>query len=283
MGYRFSRSTNVLLNFVQQFQQQQMMAQEGYQVAEQQQNYYDSIETDEFQMPPKFEVEIRLADNQVKIVTVAVEKQQRPKPYFGGFRNNRTGITYHHSFTQTDQTRNYHPDKIERQVQTYQYKTKSTEMMREFGVQMEKPGIYVDTRNDKIIYPRKYVSSAMWNKKREAITLKIQCHVRAWFARRTANALRKRRADKDNELENKQADLRHKEEVEHKQEIERRMHPKKGKDFEILRNELDAWRLNETKKIKGSTELSEQEKKLALQLLLHKETKILQQIDRLKI
>jgi hypothetical protein len=42
------------------------------------------------------------------------------------------------------------------------------------------------------------------------------------------------------------------------------MHPKKIKDFEILRNELDAWRLNETKKIKGSTELSESEKKLAL-------------------
>ena len=50
-------------------------------------------------MPNKFEVEIRLADNQVKIVTVSVEKQQRQKPYFGGFRNNRTGITYHHSFT----------------------------------------------------------------------------------------------------------------------------------------------------------------------------------------
>ena len=143
------------------------MAQEGYQVQEQQQNYYDSIETDEFVMPNKFEVEIRLADNQVKIVTVAVEKQQRPKCYFGGFRNNRTGITYHHAFTQTDQTRNFHPDKIERQVQTYQYKTKSTEMMREFGVQMEKPGLYIDQRDDKIIYPRKYVSSAMWNKKRE--------------------------------------------------------------------------------------------------------------------
>ena len=53
------------------------------------------------------------------------------------------------------------------------------------------------------------------------------------------------------------------------------MHPKKTKDFEILYNELEAWRLNETKKIKGSTELKEEEKKLALQLLLHKETKIL--------
>lgn len=156
-------------------------------------------------------------------------------------------------------------------------------MMREFGVQMEKPGLYIDQRTDKIIYPKKYFSSAMWNKKREAITLKIQCHIRAWFARRTANALRKKRDDRDNELLTKQADLREQEEVQHKKEIERRMHPKKGKDFEILYNELEAWRLNETKKIKGSTELKEEEKKIALQLLLHKETKILQQIDRLKI
>lgn len=43
------------------------------------------------------------------------------------------------------------------------------------------------------------------------------------------------------------------------------MHPKKGKDFEVLFNELEAWRLNETKKIKASTELKEDEKKLALQ------------------
>ena len=33
------------------------------------------------------------------------------------------------------------------------------------------------------------------------------------------------------------------------------MHPKKAKDFDILYNELEAWRLNETKKVKSSTEL----------------------------
>jgi len=43
------------------------------------------------------------------------------------------------------------------------------------------------------------------------------------------------------------------------------MHPKKSKDFDILYNELEAWRLNETKKIKNSTELNTEEKKLALQ------------------
>lgn len=53
------------------------------------------------------------------------------------------------------------------------------------------------------------------------------------------------------------------------------MHPKNGKDFDILFNELEAWRLNETKKIKASTNLNEEEKTLALKQLLNKETKIL--------
>ena len=43
------------------------------------------------------------------------------------------------------------------------------------------------------------------------------------------------------------------------------MHPKKVKDFDILYNELEAWRLNETKKIKSSADLNTEEKKLALQ------------------
>ncbi len=66
------------------------------------------------------------------------------------------------------------------------------------------------------------------------------------------------------------------EERRHKEEIERRMHPKSGKDFEILYNELEQWRLNETKKIKNSSELNPDEKALAMQQLLNKETKILQ-------
>lgn len=107
--------------------------------------------------------------------------------------------------------------------------------------------------------------------------------MRGWFSRKQANGLRKVRDGRDMELLSKQDDLRQQEETKHKEEIERRMHPKKYKDFDILYNELEAWRLNETKKIKNSTDLKTDEKKLALQQLLHKETKILQQIDRLKI
>lgn len=37
-------------------------------------------------------------------------------------------------------------------------------MMREQGCQMETAGLFIDRRNDKIIYPRPYFSSAMWTK-----------------------------------------------------------------------------------------------------------------------
>jgi hypothetical protein len=122
------------------------------------------------------------------------------KPYFGGYRNNRTGQAFHHAFTQTDQQANYHPEKNERMVQTYEYKTKSTVMMREMGCQMdvglgqkcEITGLYMDTRKDKMIKPNKnYFSSKMWAKEREDTTLYIQCRVRAWFARKRAYDLRK--------------------------------------------------------------------------------------------
>lgn len=87
---------------------------------------------------------------------------------------------YHNSFTQTDQTATYHAEKFTREVQTYQYKTKSTVMNREFGVQMEKAELpenfiaakglkglirthlYIDNRQDQIVHPQPYFSSEMW-------------------------------------------------------------------------------------------------------------------------
>jgi len=155
--------------------------------------------------------------------------------------------------------------------------------MREQGCQMETAGLFIDRRNDKIIYPRPYFSSAMWTKQREDTTLYIQCRVRGYFARVRANKLRQHKAMRDSEMLARQQEMQETEEKRHKVEIERRMHPKSGKDFEVLYNELEQWRLNETKKIKNSGELKEDEKALAMQQLLNKETKILQQIDRLKI
>jgi hypothetical protein len=43
--------------------QQQQMQEQAFAEQQQQPNYYDSIETDEFVMPNKWEVEIRMPDN----------------------------------------------------------------------------------------------------------------------------------------------------------------------------------------------------------------------------
>ena len=81
-------------------------------------------------------------------------------------------------------------------------------MMREFGTQMEKPDLFIDQRKDKIIYPKPYFSSEMWKKQQDETTLYIQCHVRGWFSRRRANALRKMRDDRDMELLKKKEEMR---------------------------------------------------------------------------
>ena len=80
-------------------------------------------------------------------------------------------------------------------------------MMREQGCQMEKTGLYIDRRDDKIIYPQRYFSSAMWLKQREKTTLYIQCRVRGWFATRRVNALKKARHEREQELLAKRSEL----------------------------------------------------------------------------
>ena len=71
-------------------------------------------------------------------------------------------------------------------------------------------------------------------------------------------------------------------EADRKREIERRMHPKSFADFEILYTELENWRQHETLRIK-SLEVSDEERRDMLEELLHKETKLLQTIDKLKV
>lgn len=83
-------------------------------------------------------------------------------------------------------------------------------------------------------------------------------------------------------IEKAEEEQRIKEEIENKLEIERRTHPKTNKDFILLKKELDAWVKKETQRIKTSR-LSEDDKSLALQELLHKEISLLQTIEKLKI
>merc|ERR1719416_120168 len=101
-------------------------------------------------------------------------------------------------------------------------------------------------------------------------------------ARRRARQLLKEKKQQI-ELHSKEAERRQLEaDLRHKREVERRMHPKTFEDFNVLYKELEDWRLNEAKRITTSG-FDEGSRRGAQRELLHKETKLLQAIDKLKI
>lgn len=248
-------------------------------------NYYQEQPAEEYVMPDSLELKVVNERGEAKVVTIHVQRPVVEKPYLGGFKHRGTGLTYHHAVTQTapGQEKGPHTIRFHREAQTYEYRTRSTQSKRENGTQMEKVGVYIDTVNDRVIEPRRpYFSSA----DKAALTLEkvviIQCHARGMLARRRTRLLRKHR-DERLELEGREVERRQLEaDLRHKREVERRMHPRTFQDFGILYKELEAWRLNEAKRISMSG-FDEATKRAAQRELLHKETKLLQTIDKLKI
>jgi len=246
--------------------------------------YFEQIETEDHVIPNFYELKVVGADGQEKVLTVEVEKATQEMPYLGGYRSKKTAAQYLHAGSNTDQYRKEYKEKLTREVQTYQYRTRSTKMHREMGSQMDKTGVvFVDPREDKAVDSQPYFDSEMWLEQRQRATLFIQRNVRGWFARKRAAALRQERDSRDRLILEREEEMRKREEENHEKEIQRRLNPKSQEDFSTLYKELNAYRLKETERIKSRTDWSSEKKQLGLKELLHKETKLLQTIDRLKI
>lgn len=97
----------------------------------------------------------------------------------------------------------------------------------------------------------------------------IQRHARGWAARRRTRKLRQQRDEMLDFLAEQEHAHVLQTETTRRKEIERRMHPRTAADFEVLYNELEAWRLQETKKIKVQGKGDEEERR-GMQDLLHK-------------
>ena len=113
-------------------------------------------------------------------------------------------------------------------------------------------------------------------------TIVMQCYWRGYRARCRAHDMREGLEERKRRIREEEAQARVEAEERHKKEVERRMHPRKFEDFEILYNELEAWRAHETRRIKDAN-MDDAERMAALSQLLHKETKLLQAIDRFKL
>jgi len=57
-------------------------------------------------------------------------------------------------------------------------------MKREFGTQMDYIGLYIDPRQDKIMYPTKYFDADTWDLLMERTILFLQRMIRGWLARK---------------------------------------------------------------------------------------------------
>ncbi|KAF0979336.1 hypothetical protein FDP41_001679 [Naegleria fowleri] len=221
-----------------------------------------------------------------KTIIINVYNENNPKPFLGGFRNTLTNLMYHHAATQTDSQKQKDPTikSFHRETQTKKFTTKGQQTLREQGTQMEKPGLTIDTSEDRIIYPSSnYFDSEMLKSLKIEMAIKIQRNVRRWIAKRKVDRMREQ---KYKEIEMKEQAKKQKEMSEnHKKykEIKRRMHPRKPQDFQIMYDELEAWRTKETEDINSNALPGSKERKEAMKELLRKETKLLQTIDRLKI
>ena len=117
-------------------------------------------------------------------MNVEVEKPKGAKPYIVGYVNKRDGADYHNAFAQTDQYEKPHPVMFHRGIQSYQFKTADTTMMREFSTQTPVPGLVIESRKDKVFEAKPYFTSEMWMKQREITALYVQRMVRGWLARK---------------------------------------------------------------------------------------------------
>eukprot|EP00877_Chromochloris_zofingiensis_P012709 jgi/Chrzof1/7692/Cz02g33050.t1 len=207
-----------------------------------------------------------------------------PKPYLGGYKHKQTGAVYHHTATQTPKApKPVNTDgKLCRQTQTVDIADTSAQTLREMATQMQRPGILIDESGDRIMTPRRYVTATEINRRQVAAALIIQRFTRGWFARRRAGCLSHDKTERDTFIAGQTTARQQAADENRRHEIERRMHPRSMKDFKILAAELETWRRQQTAQIKAAG-LDKEKEQAALQLLLAKETKLLQTIGRLRV
>ena len=237
-------------------------------------------------LPETIDVEVVQGPGKpIKLVHVKIDVSKKTaKPFIGGYRDKRDGLEYHHAWTNTERYRQQEdPDKrLTRETQTYIFATHAVQSSREACTQMARKDLLLDNKNDKIMYPGRYVTSEEHAALVLSKTVLIQRNLRMYIARKKVNELRKKKAEHDKFVAEQESAKVEAEEAQRRYNIERRMRPKKKSDFKILHEELETWNTQETMKIKQSS-MDKEEKQKALQKLLFKETKLLQTIDRLKV
>ena len=135
------------------------------------------------------------------------------------------------------------------------------------------PQVLIDETDDKPVAVKRYFTAAQLAELRRQKTLVLQCYWRGFCARRRTWAIRQRLYDARVARESGDADGEDAKTRRRRREVERRVNPRTQQDFELLYNELDAWRAKEMAVATGAGARAD---------VLARETRALQTIDRLK-
>jgi len=211
-------------------------------------------------------------------------------PFLGGYRNKSLGTEFLHAQAQTPPSRIFTEAdrKYSRDTQTAVFQRSTAQSQREYGTQMPRPGLLVDDKDDYVVAAGKYFTADELDKLKAEKTLIIQCHFRRHLAVKRTAVLRKQKAERQAFLATEEERIKVEAERRRRREIERRMHPRTAADFAILYNELEAWRLQETKRIDVAYEGADDEesvynRRVLMTQLLEKETRLIRTIDHLKV
>lgn len=246
-------------------------------------NYKIKLPKDPETIEPK-EDQITVMLNKGKGVVVptqiSIVYPTEPKPKLGGYMDTRTGVKYVHAQTGAGTIDVDEWELIDRHKasQAFCDKTTGTQTRLDFAQQMERDDYYVSSKNDRIIWPKKYVCYAEVRRKQNAAVITIQRYWRGWLARRE----RKRRLDglimriqwaeriRKGRIDQRYAIM--------DDEIKRQQCPTRMVDIELLYRAINLWRKEQEEYVMKNRWGAE--RKAALAILTEMEGDLLLDLER---
>lgn len=238
----------------------------------------------DYTVPDVITVRIQTSDEGIKDVVVEMENRAIYKPFLGGYYDKKSGVEYHHGYTQTGPPKPKVPPELKnhRDTQTYFMRNRKLDMPYAQATQMTSTQVWIPAVGDKILTPGPYETAEQREKRLdiEGKVRTIQRYFRAWVTR-------KRLKEYSLEYHKRIKLMLEREALERKEDLERRKHdlvsrvfPRSNADFSMLYAMTERWKKAEIKRIVemhcGAARIAE------FYLLLEKEIEILRCIDNLR-
>jgi hypothetical protein len=209
----------------------------------------------DYVMPDTIDVKVVLPTGDY-VFPVKIVKQQEQKLYFGGYRSKVTGSIYHHASSQTPtDSRKDIRDTTglrTRETQTVAIRSAGHQTVCEAGTQMDREDVRINKKRDVVRFARRYITADQVIAEKMVKAVVLQRYWRGFMARRRANGIRERNVERDRIIQEAKEKEINRQNLQREENMRRRLQPKTNADFEILYNELDAWRRAELVKIKVS-------------------------------